>query len=98
MDAMPSAVNRDSLLEDPISFEPFGSVASAPNAPIGLECGHTYSRFTIMDVRFVAAHKLLVVFILMLQRQGMLNVSCAASAAQPAVSSSCVVGTQHNKT
>ena len=51
MDAIPSAVDRDSLLEDPISFEPFGSVASAPNAPIGLECGHTYSRATIIDVR-----------------------------------------------
>jgi hypothetical protein len=45
------AVEKDALLEDPISCEPFGSDPQAPNAPISLECGHTYSRRTIEDVR-----------------------------------------------
>ena len=46
------SVAKDELLEDAISMMPFGSDPAAPNAPISLECGHTFCRSTIEDVRY----------------------------------------------
>lgn len=39
------------MLEDPITFELFGCDASALDAPLTLECGHTFSRKTVTNVR-----------------------------------------------